>query len=549
MKRLIKYALCLLAFGLTIVSCSQDDSVLTNTHLASDKAIGFSSAVGDYSTRSGIPTTPENYLEQIKNFSVWSYFPNTTDSSYYIGKRDSLGTIIRGDGTGKWYYQKPTDVAYWPLEGSLNFFALTPANSEDYTFTNEGVYYNARFDYNTDADVMVANADNQSLSNGNGIVNFNFKHALCQIRFKFSQYNNVRLEDFQRIEIHNVNSIASIPLFSKNIPEKSEYKTDFLRHLNGTLIIPPQKISGWDGNSTISNADASHKVYIVVYANIYQNKEVIARSPLYIPISDITLEAGKCYTFNIVLDNSAKKEDGTSAYTKVDYSVETTDWQIVPNTATINATMVDLGLASGTKWARNNIGANNPSELGNKYAWAETSTKSDDEFTFENYKYSWGEWSNKISPYDPDNGGWTYGMTKYLNSTTIEPNDDVVKDYVDNKVVLESDDDAATVNWGADWKTPTKEQWEELIKWCTFETTTLNGNNVFKVTGPNGNYIYMPKEIYMTSTLDKMGENVGTSEGFDYNFCCFATNMTGQKPNWENNPYRWEGRYVRPVLK
>lgn len=545
MKRLFKYMLCLLVVGLTMVSCSQDDSLLTYTHTASDKAINFSSSVDKYSTRTGVPTTPDNYLEQIKNFSVWAYFPN--DSSYYIGKRDSLGTLIRGDGTGKWYYQKPTDIAYWPLEGSLNFFALTPANSDDYTFTNEGVYY--KVPQNNQADVMVATADDQSLNNGNGTVNLNFKHALCQIKFKYTTLNNVELKNdyYPQIEFHNINSIASIPLFSKEIPVKTEYNTYrmdlYPQKGYDAFILPTQKLNGWDGNSSISDANASHKAYIVITGNLYQNDKIIAKRPLYLPVSDITLEAGKCYTFNLVFDGSAKKEDGTSAYTKVDYNVETTDWQYVSNAIVVNETMVDLGLASGTKWARNNVGANKPSDLGDKYAWAETSTKADDEFTFEDYAYHWG------TDYGKGENSWNGGMTKYLSSTSLSPDDEEVKDYVDDKKVLDAEDDAATVNWGSNWQTPTKEQWEELIRWCSFESTTLNGKNVLKVTGPNGNYIYMPKGLYMSATLD-INDDTGTiNQGGDYNILSFIMNMENSKPSWEFDSYRWNGYYVRPVLK
>lgn len=45
---------------------------------------------------------------------------------------------------------------------------------------------------------------------------------------------------------------------------------------------------------------------------------------------------------------------------------------------------VDLGLS--VKWANMNVGAKNELEYGDKYAWGETSTKSD--FTKDNYKYS-----------------------------------------------------------------------------------------------------------------------------------------------------------------
>ncbi len=43
-----------------------------------------------------------------------------------------------------------------------------------------------------------------------------------------------------------------------------------------------------------------------------------------------------------------------------------------------------------------------------------------------------------------------------------------------------------------DGKLPTKEQWKELKNKCRWEWTTQNGVNGYKVTGPNGNSIYLP---------------------------------------------------------
>lgn len=45
-----------------------------------------------------------------------------------------------------------------------------------------------------------------------------------------------------------------------------------------------------------------------------------------------------------------------------------------------NGDVVDLGLPSGVKWATCNVGAANPWDYGNYYAWGETDTNGD---------YSW----------------------------------------------------------------------------------------------------------------------------------------------------------------
>lgn len=97
---------------------------------------------------------------------------------------------------------------------------------------------------------------------------------------------------------------------------------------------------------------------------------------------------------------------------------------------------VDLGLS--VKWANANIGAKAPEEYGDKYAWGETETKED---------YSWAtyKWGN----------GENMELTKYNTS--------ILYGTVDNKTVLDSDDDAAHVVLGGKWRMPTHSEQEELV--------------------------------------------------------------------------------------
>ncbi|EHG23599.1 hypothetical protein HMPREF9332_00615 [Alloprevotella rava F0323] len=123
------------------------------------------------------------------------------------------------------------------------------------------------------------------------------------------------------------------------------------------------------------------------------------------------------------------------------------------------AEYVDLGLPSGLKWAKCNLGATKPEEFGNYYAWGETEPKT--EYTWDNYK--WGTKDNQ---------------TKY-NAT-------------DGKTVLDPEDDAATVKLGSPWRMPTIDEIQELINNCTWTWTTKDGINGYEVKGKNGNAIFLP---------------------------------------------------------
>ncbi len=133
------------------------------------------------------------------------------------------------------------------------------------------------------------------------------------------------------------------------------------------------------------------------------------------------------------------------------------------NATTINGHQaVDLGLPSGTLWATCNIGATNPEDRGDYFAWGETQTK--ENYTWDNYKFGTYKYSDGS------------GLTKY--------------NLIDNKVVLDLSDDAAHVHWGGGWRMPTEAEQNELRTECTWEWDTHK--QVFKVTGKNGNFIFLP---------------------------------------------------------
>lgn len=132
---------------------------------------------------------------------------------------------------------------------------------------------------------------------------------------------------------------------------------------------------------------------------------------------------------------------------------------------------VDLGLPSGLKWATMNLGAKSPEDYGDYFAWGETKKK--DYYDWQSYKWCTSDGTENHTR-----------MTKYCSHSEYGT--------VDNKIVLEPNDDAAHVVWGGDWRMPTREEMVELREKCTWEWTSLNRVNGYKVTGPNGKSIFLP---------------------------------------------------------
>ena len=141
---------------------------------------------------------------------------------------------------------------------------------------------------------------------------------------------------------------------------------------------------------------------------------------------------------------------------------------------------VDLGLPSGTLWATCNVGGNTPEGYGDYFAWGETEPKERYDWKF--YKY--GRFLNE-----------RYELSKYCTDSIYG-----LDGFVDNLTILEPDDDVANACWGADWRMPTKEEWEELFLNTTSSWTTQNDVNGWRCTASNGNTLFLPAAGYWWGT-------------------------------------------------
>ncbi len=189
---------------------------------------------------------------------------------------------------------------------------------------------------------------------------------------------------------------------------------------------------------------------------------------------------------------------------------------------------VDLGLPSGTLWATCNVGATTPEGYGDYFAWGETEPKSNYDWSNEG-DYKWGVYNSSDT---------NYGMTKY-NKT-------------DGKTTLDPEDDAATANWGGAWRMPTTAEQQELLSKCTWTWMTLNGVNGCRVTGSNGNSIFLPAAgIYLESRFCDAG-SAGSywSSSLIEGFPDYVNSLECDSDSYYWDDYsRESGLSVRPVYK
>ena len=223
---------------------------------------------------------------------------------------------------------------------------------------------------------------------------------------------------------------------------------------------------------------------------------------------------------NVIYDSEAI----TVIYTKAELESS-------PNTT---QEAVDLGLPSGTLWATCNVGANEPQDIGLFFAWGDTEGHGNDPadgyfFNWENYK-----WCEVV--------GYDSYFTKYCSDSSRGKDE-----FIDGKSELDPEDDAAYVNWGSQWRTPSNEQLEELRNECTWTPTTLQGVDGYEVKGLNGNTIFLPTTGWR---IDDMLLEGGAywSRSSDPEDVGGAYYLSWDDWGWYSYGGRVNGQCIRPVV-
>lgn len=214
----------------------------------------------------------------------------------------------------------------------------------------------------------------------------------------------------------------------------------------------------------------------------------------------------------------------------VDYASQTYMKYTKKPTAVSTHLYVDLGLPSGTLWASCNVGATSPEDFGDYFAWGETEVKTN--YDWSTYKYCKGAQNT---------------LTKYCQNSSNGYNS-----FTDELTELEPADDAASVRWGSEWRTPSEEQFGELLNsdYTTAVWMMLNSVYGLKITSKkNGNYIFLPAAgmfngmvfqnagstgSYMTRTL---ASSPSLAWRLNFGISSFGMNSTGRN----------YGQPIRPV--
>ena len=177
---------------------------------------------------------------------------------------------------------------------------------------------------------------------------------------------------------------------------------------------------------------------------------------------------------------------------------------------------VDLGLPSGLKWAKCNVGAKTETDYGDYFQWGEIEPHdADTPYDWANYKYG---------------DGWNFSKYNTLTLCGETP---------DGKTTLDLEDDAARANMGGDWRMPTQTEIQELLDNTTNEwVIDFNGsgvNGMKFISKANGNSIFIPASGFRAGSLFNSQGNSGY---------VWSSSLNSIYPNYAWNLYFDSGGFV-----
>lgn len=308
-----------------------------------------------------------------------------------------------------------------------------------------------------------------------------------------------------------------------NILSRDEYTFCSKYNSNGTFGRCSDYLEIVSGNEQTGQAssqlDEPLEVRVVLNQNDYSERgDFVVKFEVYGGghVSKIAVDVDSTYKASVEWTLGDDEDEEQYVYAiLVEYGLIEIDTVIF--TATISegdCRFVDLGLPSGVKWYTCNVGANAPHEYGNYYAWGETTTKTE---------------------YTPENS------VTYMQS---------MNDFSGNATY-----DAARANIGGSARMPTIEEMVELWN-CTWIWTTQNGVSGVRITGQNGNSIFLPAAGYCYESLScRIGEGCywsSTPHGEDSTTAACGLHILEDEPVPDVNVgvdgyFKYVGLPVRPV--
>lgn len=350
-------------------SCSNEEE-LANVGKSESNAIRFAGISGLSDTR----TTPIDIHNLTStNFDVMAFM--SSDNALFMGGKHVSGVSDHGvkivHKTSAWDYDDLDKVAYWPTSGDVDFYAVSPAITDDlvlqgfaYDMTSAAktISYSTVDEYNskgTNHDVMYAVTKGRNKkNNGTMPVQMNFKHILSQVVFKAKTTSSILEVDVENVKIHNfvhsgtftlpagepamsdwklspaAKGAYTVKLNAANVKTKNAVVN--LSDMNSPLMLIPQKLTKWSTYSAVTavsilEADKAKECYLEISMKLKQNDSYLIGSAaeyktVYVPFDNATgWEPGKRYIYTLIF-GGGYDDQGEPILSPITFDAATADW-------------------------------------------------------------------------------------------------------------------------------------------------------------------------------------------------------------------------------
>ena len=368
--------LAVAAVATVFASCSNEEE-LANVSKSESNAIRFAGISGLSDTRT-TPIGTSNLTST--NFDVMAFMGN----ALFIGGKHEAGHSDQGVKivykTSAWDYADPDQMAYWPTAGDVDFYAVSPAITNDlvsrfaYDMTSETktITYTTVDEYNsagTNHDVMYAVAKGRNkVNNGTTAVQMNFKHILSQVVFKAKTTSSILEVDVENVKIHNfvhggtftlpegepamsdwtLSPVAAgaytVKLNAANVKTKNAVVE--LSDMNSPLMMIPQKLTKWSTSTGAAvsklDADNAKECYLEISMKLKQNDSYLIGSAakyktVYVPFDngEDGWQPGKRYIYTLIF-GGGYDDQGEPILSPIKFEAATVDWANASAGADVN---------------------------------------------------------------------------------------------------------------------------------------------------------------------------------------------------------------------
>lgn len=370
--------LAMAAVATVFASCSNEEE-LANVGKSESNAIRFAGISGLSDTRT-TPIGTHNLTST--NFDVMAFM--SSDNALFMGGKHVSGVSDHGVKivykTSAWDYDDKDKVAYWPTSGDVDFYAVSPAMTDDlvlrfaYDMTSAAktISYTTVDEYNstgTNHDVMYAVTKGRNKeNNGTMPVQMNFKHILSQVVFKAKTTSSILEVDVKSVKIHNfviggtftlpdgepaksdwslsgaAKGVCTVKLDAANVVTKNAVVE--LSDMNSPLMMIPQTLTKWStysAGAAVSKheADNANECYLEILMKLKQNDSYLigsatAYKTVYVPFDNGTgWEPGKRYIYTLIF-GGGYDDQGEPILSPITFEAATVDWADASAGADVN---------------------------------------------------------------------------------------------------------------------------------------------------------------------------------------------------------------------